>query len=93
MYSKIDKGSLKSDKVFNVPLTNRLIANNNKNLTKNNMYSTRNGLYTIQSQSDESRRSSVSENKRLETGDEKDYYMQKKKNSSSSLENSLGYLP
>ncbi|XP_008194830.2 uncharacterized protein LOC662086 isoform X2 [Tribolium castaneum] len=48
------------------------------------MYSARNGLYTIQSQSDESRRSSLSE--------EKNYFDLTKKNSSN-LENSLGYLP
>ncbi|XP_044260884.1 uncharacterized protein LOC123009273 isoform X2 [Tribolium madens] len=48
------------------------------------MYSARNGLYTIQSQSDESRRSSLSE--------DKNYFDLTKKNSSN-LENSLGYLP
>ncbi|XP_063923910.1 uncharacterized protein LOC135138021 isoform X1 [Zophobas morio] len=58
-----------------------------RNNSKANMYSARNGLYTIQSQSDESRRSSLSEEKR-------DYFdLEKKKNVSSNLENSLGYLP
>lgn len=54
---------------------------------KNHLYSTTNGLYTIQSQSDDSRRSSLCALKK----DDEDYYMEK--NVSSSLENSLGYLP
>lgn len=104
MYSKVDKGSLKSDKLFNVPYTNRMVSNsphnNGKTIGKNNMYSARNGLYTIQSQSDESRRSSVSDNKkRIESRKDKEFFALEasfkhtKKNSSSSLENSLGYLP
>lgn len=57
---------------------------------KNHLYSTTNGLYTIQSQSDESRRSSLSAlNKKKEDED----YFTMDKNVSSSLENSLGYLP
>lgn len=56
-----------------------------RNNPKSNMYSARNGLYTIQSQSDESRRSSLSE--------EKNYFDLTKKNTGSNLENSLGYLP
>jgi hypothetical protein len=59
-----------------------------RNNPKSNMYSARNGLYTIQSQSDESRRSSLSDEKR-------EYFEVEgqKKNVSSNLENSLGYLP
>lgn len=59
---------------------------------KNGMYSTDNGLYTIQSQSDDSRRSSVSE---IEAQKDADEYLNVdgQKNVSSSLENSLGYLP
>lgn len=83
--------SLKSEKRFNVPCTNRMIANslfNAKNIPKNNMYSARNGLYTIQSQSDESRRSTMSESrkrrdsndsmratdKKRETNETREYY-------------------
>lgn len=60
---------------------------------KNGMYSTDNGLYTIQSQSDDSRRSSVSEI--IEAQKDGDEYLNVdgQKNVSSSLENSLGYLP
>lgn len=54
---------------------------------KNGMYSATNGLYTIQSQSDDSRRSSISDKQK------DDYFMDSQKNVSSSLENSLGYLP
>lgn len=62
---------------------------------KNQLYSATNGLYTIQSQSDESRRSSLSAlNKKK---DDEDYFTMESydanKNVSSSLENSLGYLP
>lgn len=57
---------------------------------KHHLYSATNGLYTIQSQSDESRRSSLSAlNKKKEDED----YFTMEKNVSSSLENSLGYLP
>lgn len=57
---------------------------------KNNLYSATNGLYTIQSQSDDSRRSSLTAlNKKKEDDD----YFTIDKNVSSSLENSLGYLP
>lgn len=98
-YSKIDKNSVKSDKLFNVPYSNRMVTNAKSASRNNNMYSARNGLYTIQSQSDESRRSSVSDNKkRIDTRKDKEYFtmennFQQKKNSSNNLENSLGYLP
>lgn len=109
-YTKIDKSTLKSDKLFNASHTNRNnantnhnICNNNKNGMKNNgnMYSTRNGLYTIQSQSDDSRRSSISDNiKRVENVKEKDFFgleksydLRKSSSNSCNLENSLGYLP
>ncbi|KAF5285764.1 hypothetical protein FQR65_LT13043 [Abscondita terminalis] len=50
------------------------------------LYSTRNGLYTIQSQSDESGRSS-------DIGSKIDYRTQRKTDVSANIENSLGYLP
>ncbi|CAH1185705.1 unnamed protein product [Phyllotreta striolata] len=59
---------------------------------KPNMYSAKNGLYTIQSQSDESRRSSSCEGRKIET---REFYKfsQDMRNVSSNIENSLGYLP
>lgn len=63
-----------------------------KILNKGNMYSARNGLYTIQSQSDESRRSSVCESGLNKDGREL-FNSNDKPVSSHSIENSLGYLP
>lgn len=63
---------------------------------KTNMYSAKNGLYTIQSQSDESRRSSSCEGGRLESREYFELKQEVKKsmrNVSSNIENSLGYLP
>lgn len=67
--------------------------------TKNKMYSAKNGLYTIQSQSDESRRSSVSDGRKIQDG--REYFElephfgseRSGKNVSNNIENSLGYLP
>ncbi|CAG9821440.1 unnamed protein product [Phaedon cochleariae] len=68
---------------------------------KTNMYSTKNGLYTIQSQSDESRRSSTTDDRKFE-GSHKDYFNlpphlemddKRAKLVSCNIENSLGYLP
>lgn len=60
---------------------------------RNKMYSAKNGLYTIQSQSDESRRSSVNEGRKFI--DNRDYYNSDLQidNMSNKLEDSLGYLP
>ncbi|XP_057652717.1 uncharacterized protein LOC130891771 [Diorhabda carinulata] len=63
---------------------------------KLNMYSAKNGLYTIQSQSDESRRSSSCEGKKLENRaylDLRNEVERNMRNVSSNIENSLGYLP
>lgn len=64
---------------------------------KNNMYSAKNGLYTIQSQSDESRRSSLNEGRKIsETREYFDLESQFERNIdnvSTNIENSLGYLP
>lgn len=60
------------------------------------MYSAKNGLYTIQSQSDESRRSSVNEGRKVI---DRDYYKSDPQinndnlNVSNNMEDSLGYLP
>ncbi|KAJ8921234.1 hypothetical protein NQ315_013706, partial [Exocentrus adspersus] len=60
---------------------------------KNNMYSAKNGLYTIQSQSDESRRSSVSEGRKIsesrEYFDLEPQFERNIENVSSNIENSL----
>lgn len=64
--------------------------------SRNKMYSAKNGLYTIQSQSDESRRSSVNEGRKVV---ERDYYQSDPQiindnlNVSNNMEDSLGYLP
>lgn len=64
---------------------------------RNKMYSAKNGLYTIQSQSDESRRSSVNEGRKII--DSRDYYQSDPhinveiQNVSNKIEDSLGYLP
>ncbi|KAG5888089.1 hypothetical protein JTB14_024860 [Gonioctena quinquepunctata] len=67
---------------------------------KNNMYSAKNGLYTIQSQSDESRRSSTCETRKFD--DRKNFFemnprflvdVNSNNVSSNNIENSLGYLP
>ncbi|XP_030755134.1 uncharacterized protein LOC115881683 isoform X2 [Sitophilus oryzae] len=62
-------------------------------LTKNKskLYSAKNGLYTIQSQSDESRASSVSGEGRRKRENSMAY--SHRRNVSSNIENSLGYLP
>lgn len=65
--------------------------------SRNKMYSAKNGLYTIQSQSDESRRSSVNEGRKYI--DNRDYYTSDPKidldsqSVSNKMEDSLGYLP
>lgn len=65
--------------------------------SRNKMYSAKNGLYTIQSQSDESRRSSVNEGRKVI--DTRDYYQSdpqidiEVQNVSNKIEDSLGYLP
>lgn len=60
---------------------------------RNKMYSAKNGLYTIQSQSDESRRSSVNEGRKFI--ENRDYYTADPQieNVSNKIEDSLGYLP
>lgn len=64
---------------------------------RNKMYSAKNGLYTIQSQSDESRRSSVNEGRKII--DNRDFYQSdpaidvENQNVSNNMEDSLGYLP
>lgn len=63
---------------------------------KSKLYSAKNGLYTIQSQSDESkhsgsRRSSINGDPRKIQGDVDKYGS--RRNLSSNIENSLGYLP
>lgn len=75
------------DKAYNSNHTN----NNNRSFAnKNKMYSAKNGLYTIQSQSDDSRRSSECDSGRR--GD-REYFNVNDVNVSSNIENSLGYLP
>lgn len=64
---------------------------------RNKMYSAKNGLYTIQSQSDESRRSSVNEGRKII--DSREFYQSdsqinvENQNVSNNMEDSLGYLP
>lgn len=80
-------------------VSNRMITNtlySGVNISRNNMYSARNGLYTIQSQSDESRRSSVSESKKSQIKNKEGSGCDavfKGLNVSESLESTLGYLP
>ncbi|XP_018560772.1 uncharacterized protein LOC108903168 [Anoplophora glabripennis] len=73
------------------PSSNRL------DVKTNNMYSAKNGLYTIQSQSDESRRSSLNEGRKIsesrEYFDLESQYERNIDNVSTNIENSLGYLP
>ncbi|KAF7283532.1 hypothetical protein GWI33_000364 [Rhynchophorus ferrugineus] len=60
---------------------------------KSKLYSAKNGLYTIQSQSDESRASSISgDERRSRSGNDLDRYGSRR-NVSSNIEDSLGYLP
>uniref|UniRef100_A0A6P7FCP8 Uncharacterized protein LOC114328695 isoform X2 n=1 Tax=Diabrotica virgifera virgifera TaxID=50390 RepID=A0A6P7FCP8_DIAVI len=84
------KGTTNSSRVVNS------VRNGSAKNNKASMYSAKNGLYTIQSQSDESRRSSSCEGRKLEN---RDYFNLKQemernmRNVSSNIENSLGYLP
>nr|XP_023025649.1 uncharacterized protein LOC111513663 [Leptinotarsa decemlineata] len=93
-------------KIHNIPCRNTnatksgSIRNGLNSMKNGNLYSAKNGLYTIQSQSDESRRSSTCEARKFE--DRKDYFeldprfvvdMNSNNISSNSIENSLGYLP
>ncbi|KAB0791157.1 hypothetical protein PPYR_02957 [Photinus pyralis] len=66
------------------------MSKNNSLYSSSKMYSARNGLYTIQSQSDESRRSSVGEIGKMEFRRKIDGELNPV---SSNIENSLGYLP
>lgn len=99
--TSVGKMDVKPSKHFS---TQRIVQNslyaNRVNGTKANMYSAENGLYTIQSQSDESRRSSISGEHHLHRHhrlDDREYFELdanfNDKNVSNSLENSLGYLP
>lgn len=64
-----------------------------------NMYSAKNGLYTIQSQSDDSRRSSINEGRRVSGS--RDFFDKEPqidyegnvKDCTRNMEDSLGYLP
>ncbi|KAK5638154.1 hypothetical protein RI129_012449 [Pyrocoelia pectoralis] len=66
------------------------MSKNNSLYSSSKMYSARNGLYTIQSQSDESRRSSIGEIGKMEFRRKIDGELNP---ISSNIENSLGYLP
>lgn len=75
------------DKAYN---SNQLINTSRLYVSKNKMYSAKNGLYTIQSQSDDSRRSSECDTgRRLD----REYFNINDVNVSSNIESSLGYLP
>lgn len=99
----MNKIDVKPTKYYN---SQRIVSNslysNRINGVKANMYSAENGLYTIQSQSDESGRSSISERRRGHRLDDREYFeldqnfdddLRNSNNVSNSLENSLGYLP
>lgn len=89
-YSKLIRQSPNEIVPYQKIVQNSLYAS--KGMQKSGLYSATNGLYTIQSQSDESRRSSISAVDRQK--DNHDYFNVENKNvSQSSMENSLGYLP
>ncbi|XP_066153654.1 uncharacterized protein [Euwallacea fornicatus] len=97
-YSKPNKGSSSraSDPVHKPSLPTSHYGRPNMTKSKSKMYSAKNGLYTIQSQSDESkhsgsRRSSINGDVRKLAGEVEKFG--NRRNLSSNIENSLGYLP
>lgn len=88
--AKLEKNSVNQDQKYSVPMKNAV--NLAKSVGKNSMYSAKNGLYTIQSQSDDSRRSSVCEPTR-KNGKFKFESQFDEKRVSTNIEDSLGYLP